>query len=219
MDSDSEKSKQAGTKDFPQIVHSYKSSVSATLDFCQNIQLYLVKIHSKEFPDIEFQSWWRAWRQAFSLLFFKWQHSYKWHLVETVLSFRTLSWASIRFFTFIFLLEPRWTFKIPLYKSSVSFYFPLIRLILNIWFLYKEVTSSVCTSVAILTTAIRLFVKRLVFWFDDVSRSPWSRPTYLENQLVDWPMNIAMRAIEHVMRNYSYGNYPHHKCVVNHVEL
>ena len=39
-------------------------------------------------------------------------------------------------------------------------------------FLYKEVTSTVCTSVAILTTVIRLFVKRLILWFDDVSRFP-----------------------------------------------
>ena len=44
-------------------------------------------------------------------------------------------------------------------------------LMLNIWgfFLRKEVTSSVCTSAAILTTIIRLFVRRLIFWFDDVS--------------------------------------------------
>ena len=56
--------------------------------------------------------------------------------------------------------------------------------------LYKEVTSSVCTSVAILTTVIRLFVRRLIFWFDDVSRFPWSRPNYPENLLVDWPVNI-----------------------------
>ena len=55
--------------------------------------------------------------------------------------------------------------------------------------LCKEVTSTVCTSVAILTTVIRLLVRRLVFWFDDVSRFPW-RPTHLENLLVDWPMNI-----------------------------
>jgi hypothetical protein len=35
--------------------------------------------------------------------------------------------------------------------------------------LHKEVTSSVCISVAILATVIRLFVRRSVLWFDDVS--------------------------------------------------
>ena len=43
--------------------------------------------------------------------------------------------------------------------------------------------------------------------------------TYLENSLVDWPMNIAMRTIEHVIPNCSYGNHRWHKCVVNRDEL
>ena len=73
--------------------------------------------------------------------------------------------------------------------------------------LYKEVTSSICTSVAILTTLIRLFVRRPVFWLDDVSRFPWPKPTHLENLLVDWPMNIGKRSVEHVIRNCSYGNH------------
>lgn len=38
--------------------------------------------------------------------------------------------------------------------------------------LYKEVTSFVCTFVAILTTVIRLSVRRWQFGFDDVRRVP-----------------------------------------------
>jgi hypothetical protein len=86
--------------------------------------------------------------------------------------------------------------------------------VLNNW-LFKEVSSIICTSVAILATVIRLFVRRLVFWFDDVSpsRLPRSRSTYLENLLVD--EYIGMRAIEHVIFNCSNGNHPYPRCVVN----
>lgn len=83
--------------------------------------------------------------------------------------------------------------------------------------LYKVVASSICTPVAILATVIRLLVRRLVFWFDDVSHLLGSRPTYLEHLLVD--EYIGMRAIEHVIPNCSYGNHCCLKCVVNRDEL
>ena len=87
----------------------------------------------------------------------------------------------IRFLSHHLAGVPWWTvtvtFKIPLYKSSVN-YFSLPKptpFDTQYLILYKEVTSSVCTSVAILTTLIRLFVRRSVFWFDDVSRFSWPK--------------------------------------------
>ena len=98
-------------------------------------------------------------------------------------------------------------------RESIFFKPPPFHLILNVWFLYKEVASSVCTSVAILFTVTRLFVRRLIFWFDDVSRFPGSTPTYLENLLAD--EYIGVRAVEHVIPNCSYGNHRFLKCVTN----
>jgi len=72
--------------------------------------------------------------------------------------------------------------------------------------------------VAIFTTLIRLFVKRSIFWFDDVSRLPCSRFIYPENLLVDDEF-IGMRANEHVIPSCSYGSNRYHKCVVNRDEL
>ena len=78
---------------------------------------------------------------------------------------------------------------------------------------YKEVTSPICTSVAILATVTRLFVRRLVFWFDDVSR--FQDQDHLIERTCLTDEYIGMRAIEYVILNCSYGNRPYLKCVAN----
>ena len=54
-----------------------------------------------------------------------------------------------------------------------------------------------------------------MLWFDDVSyfHDQDKHVCSLEKLLVDWPMNIGMRASKHAIRNCSVGD---HKCVVNH---
>ena len=161
--------------------HRFCSRDKAALDFCQNIQLYPCtwsKFIQMD-PPVDFQSWRFL---AFPLYF----------SVAAELQIASSRQLPVLFFPKLFpeqlfyhLLAgvPWWTFKIPLYKSSVNFFFSLQTYVAHPFdthsifgFLYKEVTSSVCTSVAILTTVSRLFVKRLVLWFDDVSRFPCSRP-------------------------------------------
>ena len=181
----------------------------------------LKKDHSKEFPDVAFQFWRFL---TFSVLIFSGTHSYTNRKLETVLPSKTssrLSTAWIRFFSKSSCWGPDHDKLSKLHCTSSAWIFlPPSPCLPFVWYsivLYKEVTSSICTSVAILATVIRLFVRRLVFWFDDVSSLQGSIPTYLQNLFVD--EHIVMRSAEYVTPNCSYGNHRWHRCVVNRDEL
>ena len=125
----------------------------------------------------------------------------------------SLSPARIRFFSTGALMNLQYDIT----QIQRESFFPAHPFDTQYLFLYKEVTSSICTSVAILATVIRLFMRRLIFWFDDVSRFPGSSSTYQENLFVN--EYIGVRSIEHDIPNCSYGNHCFHKCVINCDEL
>lgn len=126
------------------------------------------------------------------------------------------------FFSTFFLLGPWWPFKMTSYKSSVNFFPPnrcpyvwcsIFGFVQGSHFICLHFRGDLDHGYSTVCEEVGILVWRCKSFFHDQIR-----PTYLENLLVDWPMNIGMRAIEHVIPNCSNGNHRYLKCVANNVD-